>query len=107
MTWKLWIDDQAYDQDTPSRWAPDGFVVAVNSDQAIRLIKQFGPPEFIDFDHDLGYVFGECDDARIVCKFLADNYFEAETIIKWNVHSANPVGRDWINSYMNSWQKYQ
>ena len=39
----------------------------------------------------------------VFLKWLSDNYFEYPP--KWAVHSANPVGRDNINSYMNSWHK--
>lgn len=48
MTYKLFIDDERYPVD-PCQW-----MVKRSSHEAIFVIKDYGVPSFISFDHDLG-----------------------------------------------------
>lgn len=86
--YRLYIDDIRVPQS-------DGWVIARTSEEAMATIKHRGCPMAISFDHDLGG-----DDTTIPVvkqliefdldvdgKFIPD-YFE------FNVHSANPVGRE-------------
>lgn len=103
---KLWIDDQLDDPDAPGRHTPDGWVGVKTSKEAIKVLKTNRVIE-ISFDHDLGK-----RNARPIAI-----YIEREAILgnlnrmKWNVHSANPVGRQYIISAMNNaeryWEKYE
>jgi hypothetical protein len=99
VTWQLWIDDQLDDPATPSRHVPANFVGAKTVDEAIALVKEKGPPSFMDLDCDLG-VGGEVKD---FIKWLEKNYHD--TPPGFNVHSANIVAAPWVTSFMNSWQK--
>ena len=54
--------------------------------QFIKYIKEYGVPEFLSLDHDLGQGKNGCDCA----KWLIDNGYK---IKKFNVHSSNPVGK--------------
>jgi hypothetical protein len=96
MVWKLWLDDEPH---LKLRSIPRSFVGAVSSTEAIELVKKYGPPTFMDLDHDLGG-----DDTAM--KFL---YWLREThpdnIPSWSIHSMNPVGRNNINSFMENWEK--
>lgn len=96
--WSLWLDDQWDDRETPNRWPPDGFLPARSAKEAIALVTRLGPPSFMDLDHDLGQ-----DNCMDFLKWLADNYFEF--IPKYNIHSANPIGKKNIESYMESWRR--
>ena len=110
MSYRIWLDDQSYDPDTPDRHCPDDideefpWRVSVSSQEAIKLFDTYGVPTFIDFDHDLGVdAEGKEDTAKTVCKYLFEHYPDAE--ILYNIHSANPDGYKWIDSYMSSWRK--
>lgn len=94
MDYKLFIDDLRFPVE------PDWFV-ARSSSEAIEAIKIYGMPSHIAFDHDLG---GE-DTTRIFCKELEvmlcrrDVYFPKE--FSYSIHSANPIGVNWISEYMS------
>ena len=57
MSWKLWLDDQAdemlLDEGVILRPTPEGFITAHSSQEAIKLVRKNGPPEFMDLDCDL------------------------------------------------------
>lgn len=56
----------------------------------------------MDLDHDLG----EQDNAMIFLKWLANEY-DMEKIPSFAVHSQNPIGRENIVSYMESWLRHK
>lgn len=110
MGWSLWIDDQLRDMDAPERWTPvaDGWYGAPDVEVAQWLVEKHGMPDEIDFDHDLGLdEDGQPLDVRPFIAWLLERSYDAEDNLppppKWKVHSANPVGRDWINATMQSW----
>lgn len=82
---KLWIDDE--------RPAPEGWDWAKNSQQAIDLLDHYGYAE-VSFDHDLG---GD-DTTRKVVLWMCE-------MLEWpaicRVHTANPVGRQWLEGMIN------
>jgi hypothetical protein len=91
MSYKLYIDDV--------RPCPDGFILAKSSREAITIVELRGLPEYISFDHDLG----EDDSSMVFLKWLS-NYIDNPSF-NYTVHSANPVGRDNIISFIESWKK--
>jgi hypothetical protein len=107
MGWKLWLDDQSFDYDAPERKAPDGFIPAVNSEQAKALVFEFGMPDFIDFDHDLGIDRdGEEDTAMKFLRWLESIYnLPYNNPPGYMIHSANGEGAKNIQSFMESWKK--
>lgn len=91
---KLFIDDL--------RESPDvTFFVARSTNQAIKIINEFGWPEFMSLDHDLG---GE-DTTMVFLKRLVNEIWTDQPIPEYLIHSANPVGSDNIRSFMQSWKK--
>lgn len=99
MTWKLFLDDERYPVD-------NSWMIARSSDAAIALCKEYGFPNYISFDHDLGG-----DDTSI--KFI--HWMINETLNSiasggkvlpfpktYFVHSQNPVGAENIRGLMNS-----
>ena len=99
MEWNLWLDDQINDPHAPDRWTPENYVGAASSEQAILFVKKYGPPYLMNLDHDLS----DNDNAMIFLKWLSENYYDQ--IPGYIVHSANPVGKNNIISYMESWRK--
>jgi hypothetical protein len=87
---KLWVDDE--------RPAPDGWVWAKTSDEAIaHLIHADGfdvPMDAMSLDHDLG---GE-DTTRPIVLWLCENDWWPERVY---VHTANPVGREWLEGMVD------
>lgn len=100
MAWKLWLDDQLADPDTPERHTPEGFIGATNSNDACELVEGYGLPVFMDLDHDLG----GSDTAMDFLRALVESYPDGP-VPEYRVHSANPVGRKNIESFIDSWRK--
>lgn len=93
MTYKLYLDDL---RDPPD----DSWVVARSSDEAFIILNVKGLPDFMSLDHDLG---GD-DTTMVFLKNLAIIYSEGP-VPDYQVHSANPVGRDNIIGFIESWRK--
>lgn len=80
---KLWIDDL---RPAPG---PD-WVIARTSEEALTVLRGFdGELEEVSFDHDLGGT----DDTRRVLTWMVENDVWPRTVY---VHTANPVGRNWL-----------
>lgn len=91
--WKLYLDDE--------RTCPyDDYIVARSTAEAIELVQLNGVPEAVSFDHDLG---GD-DTSLIFLKWWTNEHFDSPPQ-NWKVHSANPVGKLNIESFINSWIK--
>ena len=86
---KLWVDDL--------RPAPDGWIWSKTSENTIDTLMLSRPGEIVEMslDHDLG---GD-DTTRGVVLWLCENpsYWPAIVL----VHSANPVGREWLEGMIN------
>lgn len=93
--YKMFIDDV--------RMPPQGdWVVVRSSNEAISYIQANGMPAFISFDHDLG---GD-DTTMVFLRDLVDLVWNGEDAPPaYEVHSANPVGRLNIVSFMDSWKR--
>ncbi|MDO3277665.1 cyclic-phosphate processing receiver domain-containing protein [Mycobacteroides abscessus] len=78
---KLWVDDE--------RTAPDGWVWAKTSADALQVLNTAVFVEAISLDHDLG---GE-DTTRPVVLWLSEHGGWPAHVY---VHTANPVGKQWL-----------
>ena len=90
---RLWIDD--------ARPAPIGWHWAKTSQQALTVLKiKLGWITHVSFDHDLG---GN-DTTRPVALWLEEHAYipghpsAGVFAIHTTVHSANPVGRKWLEA---------
>ena len=91
MNIKLWIDDIRTPPDETWDWV-------TTSDAAIAFMKMWKDDglssyytfDEVSFDHDLG---GD-DTSRAVVIWMIENNVRFN---KYNVHSANPVGAEWLN----------
>jgi len=81
----------------------DGWVVVRNYEEFVQYIDQNGLPDEISFDHDLGEdVKTGYDCAKWLCEYC---WMNGIPIPPYNVHSANPVGRDNIIGTLKSYEK--
>jgi len=93
---RLYLDDVR----NPKR---KDWTIVRNFTEFVSHITKFGLPEEISFDHDLGENQKTgYDCAKWLCDYCWDNGLPVPT---WNVHSANPVGRDNINAILQSFEK--
>jgi hypothetical protein len=95
--WSLWIDDQL--DEVPGRKNPPGFLGAKSVEEAKELVIAHGIPEFMDLDHDLGE-----ESVMTFLKWLADEFPDGP-VPEWEVHSQNPIGKQNINSFLDSWKR--
>ena len=109
-TVKLYLDDV---RNPKSK----GWTVVRNYEEFVNHISEYGLPDEVSFDHDLaevhydpatwrqGFVYHEktgYDCAKWLCDYCWTNGLPVPT---WNVHSANPVGRDNIVQLMKNFEK--
>ncbi len=83
-----------------------GWTVVRTYEEFVEYIDKNGLPDEISFDHDLGENVTEIksgyDCAKWLCNYCWTNGIP---IPSWNVHSANPVGRDNIIGILKSFEK--
>lgn len=88
---RLWLDDKLDDPGTPERHTPEGWTGAKTAIAACRAIAT-GSVEHVSFDHDLGDGDGT---GYLVARFIERRaFFGRIARLTWDVHSANPAGRD-------------
>jgi hypothetical protein len=91
---RLWIDDV--------RPAPQGWYWAHTSTEAILFFQNKLIDE-VSFDHDSG----DGDDFIRVALWLEEMAcFNQYHRVKWNIHSANPVGREALRMALESADRY-
>lgn len=77
------------------------------SAETIQCMKINGCPTYISFDHDLG---GE-DTAMKIINWMIDYDLDNPGFIpkgfEYNIHSANPVGKENIDSLLKSYLKFR
>lgn len=99
---KLYIDDIRIPKNSD-------FIIVRSSTEAINYMKKNGCPQYISFDHDLG----GADTSMIVIKWMIETDLnEIEKGNKffhynfdYNIHSANPVGKENIDGYLKNYLK--
>jgi len=103
--WSLFLDDERFPPDDGREWK-----IARTHQEVIDLIELHGMPVFVSFDHDLGDLIPN-GNGHIVAKYLCELDMHTEYTFPegfdYYVHSQNPVGRDNIIGYMNSYMKYR
>ena len=127
---KLFLDDirQPKDacylvQDWAGLYFNEKWDVVKTHQEFVSWIKRHGVPTHVSFDHDLADVHYEIDyrdwddftadqlgveetgldSAKFLVDYCADNGFK---LPEYQVHSANPVGRKNIQSYLDNARKH-
>ena len=90
---KLWVDDLR----DPPNWNDGTWSWARTSQEAIDCLKYLGPYEEMSLDHDLG---GE-DTTRAIVLWLCEHGHWPDKVV---VHSANPVGREWLEGMIERYK---
>ncbi len=91
--WALYLDD-----DKETRIHPKHYRRAYTSAQAIEFVKEYGKPYMMRLDHDLG----DDDTTMEFLKWMAEN---SSLDIPYIIHSENPIGRQNITSFIESWKR--
>ena len=96
---KLYLDDIRVPK-------TEGWDIVRNYDEFVFWVRLHGVPDEVSFDHDLGE---DTEKTGLnVAKWLGQYCIEKNTPFpKWNVHSANPVGKANIEAYINNVIKHQ
>lgn len=93
---KLYLDDLRNPKS-------EGWDIVRSYDEFINFIDINGIPDIISFDHDLGEDSKTgYDAAKWICEYCFTNGIP---IPEWNVHSANPVGRQNITQLLENFEK--
>jgi len=109
MTYPLFIDDERFPPDDGQAWQ-----IARSLSEVRKVIENFGPPNFISFDHDLGDE--EPTGYDIAKKFVAGDLGELPrtafarglpTDFSFFVHSQNPVGEENIRMFLNRYLSFR
>lgn len=85
------------------------WVIVRSFDSFVSYVKENGVPNVVSFDHDLGEIISESKElggfecAKWLVEFCIDNDIN---VPNYHVHSANPVGKKNIETYMNTAIKY-
>lgn len=95
-SWNLFLDDL--------RDPPPGrdWVVCRSTEEALAAVAARGMPAFASLDHDLG---GEDTVMVFLRRLAAERWDGSSPPPESEVHSANPVGKMNIISFMESWRK--
>lgn len=102
----LWLDDERNPADR--RWhsyfpLPNGTIHRVKDhSEFISWIQQNSIPEAICFDHDLGDGPSGLDCAKWLVEYCLDNEL---ALPKWNIQSANPIGKRNIAALLESFER--
>jgi len=87
--------------------------IARNCDEAIAIIKKYGVPNYISFDHDLGIdsqgnlLKNGYDLAKWLVKSDLNNNYKIPFNFSFKVHSQNPIGKENIISLLEGYLKYK
>ena len=103
----LWLDD--YRDPLVDNWLtyspiekPFDLTWIKNPDDFKKWINENGLPDAICFDHDLGEAESGFDCAKWLVEHCLDNKLR---LPKYNIQSANPVGKDNIDGLFKSFIK--
>ncbi len=103
---KLYLDDIRTPQD-------DSFEIVRSYDEAVAYVKEHGIPHYISFDHDLGVdahhkvLPSGYDFARWLVEMDMDGVYSIPVDFSFYVHSANPIGKANIESYLNNYLAFR
>ncbi len=108
----LWLDDVRDPSTNNSEWLafspisqPYSVAWVKSYDEFTNWIKRFGLPTAICFDHDLGDdSLTGFDCSKWLIEYCLDN---DKDLPLFNIQSANPVGKENINSILTNFIKFR
>jgi hypothetical protein len=108
MAYKLFLDDIRDVKMVYKNLTDDDFVIVRNFHDFKKVILKNGLPELISFDNDLGLDKNDivAEDGYAAAKWLVyESGFDLQNL-KFNVHSANPVAAQQIQSLLDNYIKH-
>lgn len=78
------------------------WIVVRDYDEAVSYIRDFGWPQTISFDHDIGHAGNGHDVLKAMIEMVLDGELEVPDDFEWYVHSQNPTGAENIRGLMQS-----
>jgi hypothetical protein len=113
MTYSLFIDDERDPVDVAwgtwqerELYRTGDWIIARNWPETLELIINFGMPNLISFDHDLGNdTINGYEISKRLCDFIMDAKYILPEDFRFLVHSKNPVGAENIRCYMENFLK--
>jgi len=108
MSYKLFLDDIRNVDIVYKSMTNDDFVVVRNFYDFKKVILENGLPELISFDNDLGLDENDiiAEDGYAAAKWLVYESGLDLQNLKFNVHSANPVAAQQIQSLLDNYIKH-
>ena len=106
--YKLFLDDIRDVKMVYKNLTDNYFVIVRNFDDFKKVILENGLPELISFDNDLGLDENDiiAEDGYAAAKWLVyESGLDLENL-KFNVHSANPVAAQQIQSLLDNYIKH-
>ena len=88
-------------------------VIVRSYDEALTYVEENGIPNFISFDHDLGcdnkgnILKSGYDFAKWLVDMDIDEIYKFPKDFHFNVHSANPIGKNNIEAILNNYLKFK
>ena len=100
---RLWLDDNRNPQDPVNQqkyFAQGDELLVKTPAQALTYLSQ-GKVSFISFDCDLGMLNGEKISSKAVANWIEEAAYNGRiSRLDWNVHSENPVDKDYVIAAM-------
>lgn len=93
--WRLWLDSNR-------DGAPEGFIAASTSKEAMALVLEHGMPSIMDIDFDLGLDDSADNFLRELVRIM-DFPPPAPPMMK--IHTSNEIGRQWLVDYYDTWRR--
>ena len=95
----------------PPKTFGDEVVICRSYEEFVAVIENHGAPNFISFDHDLGYKGKHLqpsgmDCAKWLVNWVLDNKDRLPNDFKFVVHSMNPAGAANIQSLMDTFLEH-
>ena len=108
MTYKLFLDDIRDVKMVYKNLRDEDFIIVRNFEDFKKIIIENGLPELISFDNDLGLDENEniAEDGYAAAKWLVYESGLDLRNLKFNVHSANPVASQQIQSLLDNYIKH-
>ena len=108
MTYKLFLDDIRNVKMVDKNLTDEDFIIVRNFKDFKKVIIENGLPELISFDNDLGLDENEniAEDGYAAAKWLVYKSGLDLRNLKFNVHSANPVVSQQIQSSLDNYIKH-
>lgn len=117
MSYNLFLDDNRELKDVAEytgldMYTTEEWVVARNYEEFVDYIQEFGMPNRISFDHDLGDVSDDPEHNEMTgydaAKWLIDYCLENDVLPPmYLTHTNNPVGNKNINDIIQSFIKFK